>query len=125
VTRVAENELGPTGGEHIAGALSALTGLQKLDLRSTCYICSCCCDACVLLSLCFFEIGGDFGIFVGLRAWVCSGLFIVTRVADNELGPTGGDHIAGALRALTGLQSLRLGSTWFQPLFFAGLVTFG
>ena len=35
VTRVAENEFGPTGGEHIALALRELTGLQTLDLRGT------------------------------------------------------------------------------------------
>ncbi len=33
---------------------------------------------------------------------------IVTRVADNGLGPTGVEHIAIALRALTGLQTLNL-----------------
>jgi hypothetical protein len=38
----------------------------------------------------------------------CYVLLIVTRVAVNELGPTGGEHIAGALRALTGLQTLDL-----------------
>ena len=36
---------------------------------------------------------------------------IVTRVADNDLGPTGGEHIGLALRALTGLQRLYLHST--------------
>ena len=36
---------------------------------------------------------------------------IVTRVADNDLGPTGGEHIALALRELTGLQTLGLGGT--------------
>ena len=36
---------------------------------------------------------------------------IVTRVVDNGLGPTGGEHIGLALRALTGLQTLDLGST--------------
>jgi hypothetical protein len=35
----------------------------------------------------------------------------MTRVADNALGPTGGEHIAGALRALTGLKTLYLGGT--------------
>ena len=35
VTRVAANDLGPTGGEHIALALRELTGLQTLDLSST------------------------------------------------------------------------------------------
>ena len=33
--RVADNELGPIGGEHVAVALKQLTGLQTLDLRST------------------------------------------------------------------------------------------
>ena len=35
VTRVAVNDLGPSGGEHIGLALRALTGLQTLDLSST------------------------------------------------------------------------------------------
>ena len=39
------------------------------------------------------------------------GLLIVTRVADNKLGRTGGEHVAGALRALTALQTLDLGGT--------------
>ena len=39
------------------------------------------------------------------------GLLIVTRVADNDLGPTGGEHVAGALRALTALQTLNLYGT--------------
>jgi uncharacterized membrane protein len=36
---------------------------------------------------------------------------IVTRVAANGLGPTVGEHIGLALRALTGLQTLGLDST--------------
>ena len=36
---------------------------------------------------------------------------IVTRVAGNGLGPTGGAHIALALRELTGLQWLDLRGT--------------
>ena len=36
---------------------------------------------------------------------------IVTRVADNELGPTGGEHIGMALRELTALQTLNLRGT--------------
>ena len=36
---------------------------------------------------------------------------IVTRVAGNELGPTGGEHIGMALRELTALQTLDLSST--------------
>ena len=36
---------------------------------------------------------------------------IVTRVADNGFGPTGGEHIGLALRELTGLQTLSLGGT--------------
>ena len=39
------------------------------------------------------------------------GLLIVTRVAANQLGPTGGEHVAGALRALTALQTLSLSGT--------------
>ena len=36
---------------------------------------------------------------------------IVTRVAGNELGPTGGEHIGMALRELTALQTLYLSGT--------------
>ncbi len=36
---------------------------------------------------------------------------IVSRVAGNEFGPASGEHIAMALRELTGLQSLRLHCT--------------
>ena len=36
---------------------------------------------------------------------------IVTRVADNKFGPTGGEHVALALRGLTGLQTLNIHST--------------
>ncbi len=39
------------------------------------------------------------------------GLLIVTRVAGTQLGPTGGEHVAGALRALTALQTLDLHCT--------------
>ncbi len=36
VMRVAVNKLGPIGGEHVSRALMQLTGLQTLDLWSTC-----------------------------------------------------------------------------------------
>ncbi len=36
---------------------------------------------------------------------------IVTRVAGNDLGPTAGEHVALALRALTGLHTLHLWGT--------------
>ena len=36
---------------------------------------------------------------------------IVTRVAGNDFGATGGEHIGLALRSLTGLQTLDLGCT--------------
>ena len=36
---------------------------------------------------------------------------IVTRVAANGFGPTGGEHIGLALRELTGLQTLDLRCT--------------
>ncbi len=39
VMRVAGNELGPIGGEHVSRALMQLTGLQTLDLTSTCLLC--------------------------------------------------------------------------------------
>ena len=39
VMRVAGNELGPIGGEHVSRALMQLTGLQTLDLQCTCLLC--------------------------------------------------------------------------------------
>ena len=39
VMRVAGNELGPIGGEHVSRALMQLTGLQTLYLDSTCLLC--------------------------------------------------------------------------------------
>jgi hypothetical protein len=37
VMRVAVNHFGPDGGEHISIALRELTGLQRLNLRGTCF----------------------------------------------------------------------------------------
>ena len=54
-----------------------------------------CCDL-------FVDVGG--GIERIGAVWD----LIVTRVAGNEFGPTGGEHIALALRELTGLQTLNL-----------------
>ena len=39
VMRVAENKLGPIGGEHVSRALMQLTGLQTLHLSSACLLC--------------------------------------------------------------------------------------
>ena len=39
VIRVADNKLGPIGGEHVSRALMQLTGLQTLDLNCTCLLC--------------------------------------------------------------------------------------
>ena len=39
VMRVAGNELGPIGGEHVSRALMQLTGLQTLILSGTCLLC--------------------------------------------------------------------------------------
>ena len=36
---VADNKLGPIGGEHVSRALMQLTGLQKLILGGTCLLC--------------------------------------------------------------------------------------
>ena len=56
-----------------------------------------CCDL-------FVDVGGIERIGV---VWD----LIVTRVAVNDFGPTGGEHIALALRELTGLQTLNLFGT--------------
>ena len=40
---------------------------------------------------------------------------IVTRVAENEFGPSAGEQIVMALSGLTGLQSLNLASSLFMP----------
>ena len=39
VMRVAGNELGPIGGEHVSRALMQLTGLQTLILSGACLLC--------------------------------------------------------------------------------------
>ena len=59
----------------------------------------------------FFERGRDVSMTVIFESIsvVCS--FIVTLVAANSFGPTGGEYIATALRELTGLQTLRLRCT--------------
>ena len=57
---------------------------------------------------------GGFSLFLMSGAVEGMGVvrgLIVTRVAVNGLGRTGGEHVAGALRALTALQTLNLGST--------------
>ncbi len=57
---------------------------------------------------------GGFGLFLKSGAVEGTGVvrgLIVTRVAGNRLGPTGGKHIILALRAMTGLQTLCLGGT--------------
>ena len=63
---------------------------------------------------CFVIFEGGFGLLLTSGAVEGTGVvrrLIVTRVADNGLGPTGGAHIALALRELTGLQTLDLSST--------------
>ena len=46
-----------------------------------------------------------------LRGRVVMFDLIVMRVAGNELGPIGGEHVSRALMQLTGLQTLRLNGT--------------
>jgi hypothetical protein len=63
---------------------------------------------------CFDIFEGGFGLFLMSGAVEGMGVvrgLIVTRVADNDLGPMGGEHIGLALRALTGLQTLNLRGT--------------
>ena len=59
-----------------------------------CFVFEGCCDL-------FVDVGGIERIGA---VWD----LIVTRVAVNDFGPTGGEHIALALRELTGLQTLNL-----------------
>ncbi len=68
----------------------------------------------VVFACCFVICEGGFVLFLMSGAVEGMGVvrgLIVTRVAGNGLGPTGGEHIGLALRALTGLQTLDLGST--------------
>ena len=46
----------------------------------------------------------------------------VMRVADNDLGPEGGQCIAASLSVLTGLQELHLGCTGLFVLLLWGWV---
>ena len=39
VMRVADNGLGPIGGEHVSRALMQLTGLQDMYFERTCLLC--------------------------------------------------------------------------------------
>ncbi len=73
----------------------------------------------LLVFLLVFAFGFDIfeeGVYLFLMSGAVEGMgvvrgLIVTRVADNRLGSTGGEHIGLALRALTGLQTLELGGT--------------
>jgi LytS/YehU family sensor histidine kinase len=68
----------------------------------------------VVFVVVFVIFEGGFSLFLMSGAFEGMGVergLIVTRVAGNDLGPTGGEHIGLALRALTGLQTLDLGST--------------
>jgi hypothetical protein len=70
--------------------------------------------ACCFCGCSFFIFEGGFGLFLMSGAVEGMGVvrgLIVTRVADNRLWPTGGEHIGLALRALTGLQTLNLRGT--------------
>ena len=62
-----------------------------------CFVFEGCCDL-------FVDVGGIERIGA---VWD----LIVTRVAGNKFGPTGGEHIGMALRELTALQALHLGGT--------------
>ena len=65
----------------------------------------------VVFACCFVICEGGFVLFLMSGAVEGMGVvrgLIVTRVAGNGLEPTGGAHIAIALRELTGLQELYL-----------------
>ncbi len=49
---------------------------------------------------------------------------IVMRVADNELGPIGGQHVSRALMQLTGLRELNLSSTLLLCCFDGGVALY-
>ncbi len=76
----------------------------------------------MMLLLVLFEVFVvGFDIFEGgfcliLKSGAVEGIgvvrgLIVTRVEGNSFGPTEGEHIGLALRALTGLQTLELSGT--------------
>ena len=68
----------------------------------------------VVFVVVFVIFEGGFCLFLMSGAVEGTGVvrgLIVTRVAGNDLGPTGGEHIGLALRALTGLQTLNLYGT--------------
>ena len=73
----------------------------------------------VVFVVVFVIFEGGFGFILMSGAVEGKGVvrgLIVTRVAANDLGPTGGAHIALALRELTGLQTLNLSCTLFMLL---------
>ncbi len=59
---------------------------------------------------------------IRLRESVLMFDLIVMRVAGNELGPIGGEHVSRALMQLTGLQTLVLSSTFLLCCFDGDVV---
>ena len=57
-----------------------------------------------------------------LRVCACAAFLVVMRVAGNELGPVGGEHVSRALIHLTGLQTLNLESTCLLCCLDGGVV---
>ena len=64
-----------------------------------------------------FDVGG-------IESTVVVLCLIVTRVAGNGFGPTGGEHIGLALRELTGLQTLDLEGTCLLCCFDGGVALY-
>jgi hypothetical protein len=117
VTLVADNEFGAAGAEHIASALRSLTGLQTLNLGCMCFsagVCFCC-----VFYLSWLREGVMFEVWGAIERMGVVWAVIVTRVAVNKFGATGGKHIASALRLLTGLQTLHLMGTRFSLLYLS------
>ena len=98
--RAAGNYLGEDGGAAVGRSLTALTGLQRLDLscKALCFL--------LLFALCFERREGccrEGSLGVG-------SLVFLMRVAGNDLGADGGAAVGRSLTALTGLQTLDLSS---------------
>ncbi len=66
--------------------------------------------------------GGSVCFEIRLRGRVGMFDLIVMRVAVNELGPIGGEHVSRALMQLTGLQRLLFGGAFLLCCFDGGVV---
>ncbi len=107
VILIADSELGPVGGEHVAAALISLTGLTRLGLSGT--------FLRVWLMRCIWFVEEKIKYTGNSLKGVLEVLgFIVTRFTDSRFQPVELEHVAAALISLTGLTRLDLSCTFLR-----------